>query len=212
MGIAIRNLGDLVQRLGGVPLERIRFHPAPGTATVDDVERIHDTEGVLCELIEGVLVEKTVGLRESRLAVFLCGLLNAFGIPRNLGFVTGPDGGMELFAGLVRIPDVAFTSWDRVPGRTMPTAPIPRLAPNLAAEVLSDSNTPKEMSLKRQDYFSSGVDLVWEIDPEIRIVDVYTSPTGPVVRGIADTLDGGNVLPGFRLPLAELFGELDRHG
>jgi Uma2 family endonuclease len=212
MSIPIRNFGDLLRRLGDVSPSRIRFQPAPGTATVDDVERIHDHEGILCELIEGVLVEKPVGLKESRLAVFLCGLLNAFVIPRNLGFVTGPDGGMQLLAGLVRIPDAAFTRWDRVPGRAMPTGPVPRLAPNLAAEVLSDSNTAAEMAAKRGDYFSAGVDLVWEIDPDKRTIDVYTTPSTCIALGTGDTLDGGTVLPGFRLPLPDLFGELDRHG
>ena len=99
----------------------------------------------------GVLLEKTMGLRESRLATWLGGLLNLFVIPRNLGFVLGPDGAMQLLAGLVRIPDVAFISWDRVPDRKMPTAPVPLLAPNLAIEVLSKNNTPGEMAVKRQD-------------------------------------------------------------
>jgi Uma2 family endonuclease len=112
----------------------------------------------------------------------------------------------------VRIPDVAFTSWDRLPGRRRPGSPVPLLAPDLAVEVLSRSNTPGEMALKRQDYFTAGVRLVWEIDPEARTVVVYTSPTHAVTLGLADTLDGGLVLPGFTLPVQELFAELDRQG
>src|SRR5262245_53917836 len=126
-GSSIKTLADLLDRLGGVPLDRIRFQPYPGTATVRDVIEVECKEGKLCELVEGVLVEKTVGYRESRLAVFLGGLLNAFVIPRNLGLVTGPGGTMKLAADLVRIPDVAFISWDRLPGRRAPKAPIPRL-------------------------------------------------------------------------------------
>lgn len=173
---------------------------------------VREHEGRLCELVDGVLVEKTMGLRESRLAVWLAGLLNLYVIPRNLGFVAGPDGPFALFPGLVRIPDVAFVSWDRTPGRVMPTAPVPRLAPNLAAEVLSEGNTPREMAAKRQNYFDAGVELLWEIDPEKRTVDVYTSPTDFVTLGAADVLDGGGVLPGYMLTVANLFGELDRHG
>jgi Uma2 family endonuclease len=116
----IRTLADLQKRLGGVPLDRIRFRPALGTATLQDVLDILDHEDRICELIEGVLVEKPMGINESSLAVFLAGLLNAFVIPRNLGFVTGPDGTLELVADLVRIPDVAFISWDRLPGFTLP--------------------------------------------------------------------------------------------
>jgi Uma2 family endonuclease len=208
----IRTLADLLDRLGGIPLNRIRFHPYPGTATVQDVVEMEQREGKLFELVEGVLLEKTAGFIQSGLAGFLLGVLNAYVIPRNLGIVTGADGTVELMPGLVRIPDVAFTNWDRLPGRRYPTAPIPRLAPNLAIEVLSRSNPPAEMGVKRQDYFTAGVELVWEIDPEARTVAVYTSVTPVTTLTLIDTLDGGTVLPGFTLPLQELFAELDRHG
>ncbi len=206
-----KNMADLLQRLGGVPLDRIRIHHM-GTATVQDVIDIQQREGRLCELVEGVLVEKAVGYSESELAVFLAGLLNAFVIPRNLGLVTGEAGTVELIADLVRIPDVAFTSWDRFPGRRRPQAPVPQIAPNLAVEVLSRSNTPGEMVIKRHEYFTAGVDLVWEIDPRRRTVAVYTSETDVALLGEDDTLDGGTVLPGFSLPLRDLFAELDRQG
>ena len=209
---SIKTLADLVKRLGDVPLDRIRFHPSPGTATVQDVIDIQEREGRLCELVEGALLEKAVGYVESRLAVFLGSLLNAFVLARNLGIVTGSDGTVELAADLVRIPDIAFTNWDRLPGRRCPTAPVPRLAPNLAVEVLSRSNTPGEMAAKRQDYFTAGVEVVWEIDPRARTVVVYTSATASTTLTAADTLDGGPVLPGFTLPLQQLFAELDRQG
>jgi Uma2 family endonuclease len=208
----IRTLADLQHRLGGVPLDRIRFHPFPGTATVQDVLDVHRREGKLCELVEGVLLEKAMGYNESRLAVFLASLLNAFVLARNLGIVTGTDGTVELMPDLVRIPDVAFASWGRLPGRQSPTEPIPRVAPNLAVEVLSRGNTPGEMAAKRQDYFAAGVDLVWEVNPVARTVTAYTAPDSFVTLGTADTLDGGAVLPGFRLPLQQFFAELDRHG
>jgi len=208
----IVTLADLLDRLGGIPLNRIRFHPYPGTATVQDVIDMEQREGKLFELVEGVLLEKAVGFIQSGLAGFLLGVLNAFVIPRNLGIVTGADGTVELMAGLVRIPDVAFTNWDRLPGRRYPTAPVPRLAPNLAVEVLSQSNTPAEMAVKRKDYFSAGVELVWEIDARARTVAVYTSVTHVTTLSPSDTLDGGLVLPGFTLPLEKLFAELDRHG
>lgn len=208
----IKTLADLLVRLGGVPLDRIRFHPPPGTATVQDVIDVAQREGKLCELVEGVLLEKTMGYNESTLAGFLLSMLNAFVIPRNLGLVTGADGTVELMPDLVRIPDVAFTSWDRLPGRRRPTDPIPQLAPNLAVEVLSRSNTPGEMAAKRQDYFAAGVELVWEIDPQPRTVQVYTAPAQSITLGARDTLTGGVVLPGFTLAVQELFAELDRQG
>ena len=207
---AIRTFADFLERLGGVPLDRIRFHPAPGTATIDDVIRIQEKEGRLCELVEGVLVEKTVGYNESRLAVALGALLHTFVVSRNLGLVTGSDGTMEIMPDLVRIPDVAFTDWDRLPGGEPPTSPVPRLAPTLAVEVLSRSNTPGEMQIKRQEYFDAGVALVWEIDPRSRSAAVYSSVTDVLELGPDGVLDGGTILPGYRLPLTELFAELDR--
>ena len=208
----MRTLADLMRRLGGVPLDRVRFHPAPGTATVQDVIDLAEREDVLCELVEGVLVEKTMGLRESRLATFLGSLLLPFVLARNLGIVTGADGTMEIMPNLVRIPDLAFTNWDRMPGRRQPLEPVPELVPNLAVEVLSNSNTPGEMLAKRNDYFGAGVELVWEIDPVAQTVAVYTAPVGLMTLGVGDVLDGGTVLPGFALPLAQLFGEMDRQG
>jgi Uma2 family endonuclease len=209
---SIRTLADLMKRLGDVPLDRIRFHPFPGSATVADVVRIQEQEGRLCELVVGVLLEKTVGLKESLLAGWLLTLLNAFVRPKNLGIVTPPDGTLQLVTGLVRIPDVAFLKWDRFVDRRLPDDPVPLVVPNLAVEVLSTSNTRTEMAIKRTDYFQTGVELVWEIDPRRRTVTVYTSLTDSTTLDINDTLDGGSVLPGFQLPLTELFGELDRQG
>jgi hypothetical protein len=82
---SIRTLADLLERLGGVPLDRVRFHPPPGTATERDVLEIAAREGRLCELIDGVLVEKPVGYGESILASFIIQLLRNFVSPRNLG-------------------------------------------------------------------------------------------------------------------------------
>ena len=172
----LSTLDDLCQRLGGVAPTRVRTHPAPGTATIADVIEIQERDGVLCELVEGVLVEKVMGFSESGLGGAVFALLYAFVLPRNLGIVTMPDGTFELMPGLVRLPDIAFTNWDRLPGGRYPTAPVPALAPNLAVEVLSRSNRSGEMALKRRDYFASGVQLVWEIDPESRTIRVFTSP------------------------------------
>jgi Uma2 family endonuclease len=72
-------------------------------------------------------------------------------------------------------------------------------------EVLSKGNTPKEIQRKLKEYFLAGTRLVWVVDPRQRHVRVYTAPDRFVVLTEADTLDGGDVLPGFQLPLRELF-------
>lgn len=202
-------MADLLHRLGDVPPDRVRFTPVPGTATIDDLLRA-ENEG--CELIEGTLVEKSMGVRESLLAIYLGELLGPLVRGQNLGILTGADGTYELISGLVRLPDLAFVSWDRLPNRRLPEEPVPNVVPDLAVEVLSAGNTLGEMARKRREYFTAGVRLVWEIDPRARTVRVYTSETAFTDLTATDTLDGGTVLPGFTLPLNQLFAELDRHG
>ena len=153
-----------------------------------------------------------MGYTESDLALILAGYLNAFIIPRNLGLLSGESGMMRLFPGLVRMPDLAFASWDRIPGRRRPNGPIAGFAPDLAIEVLSLSNTKKEMARKRREYFKAGVRLVWEVDPRARTVAVYEAPDQPNILEVGQTLDGGQVLIDFALPLADLFAEFDRQG
>ena len=104
-------VADLQRRFGPIPFSRIRQHPAPGTATEEDVLWLNDHEDRLCELVDGILVEKTVGLEESWIAGLLIALINNHVLPRNLGFVTGADGMYRRTMGNVRIPDVAFVSW-----------------------------------------------------------------------------------------------------
>jgi Uma2 family endonuclease len=206
---SLKNMADVMDRLGHVPLHRIRFFPPPGSATEADIFAAHQKEGVICELVEGILVEKAMGYSESVVAMVLVTFLNEFVLPRKLGVVSGPDGTMRLMAGLVRIPDVAFTSVGRLPGGQLPTSPVPSLAPDLAIEVLSASNTAAEMAVKRQEYFDASVRLVWEVSLNPRTLTVYTGPNQGAVLTEADTVDGGEVLPGFRLGLAELFAALD---
>jgi Uma2 family endonuclease len=209
--VPMETVADLIDQLGGIPPSRIRIRPLPGSATERDVIEADAREGRLCELVEGTLVEKGIGYRESVLAFFIAGMLDAFVRPRNLGLVSGESAMMRLFPGLVRIPDVAFASWDSLPGRRVPTELVPQLAADLVVEVLSGSNTRDEMRRKRREYFSAGVRLVWEVDPDDRTVAVYTGPEEPdAVKNPSDTLDGGAVLPGFGLRLQDLFVELDR--
>lgn len=202
-------LADLVRRFGAMPISRIRTDPPPGTATEEDVARILDHEDVPCELVDGVLVEKDVGCEESELTLWLAGLLGNFIRPRKLGRLTGADGPMRLKLGLVRIPDIAFVSRARFPGGKRPRDAISKVVPNLAVEVLSRGNTPQEMRRKLKEYFAAGVELVWFVSPQKRTVEVFTSPGKSTVLSEGQTLSGGEVLPGFKLKVRELFAVLD---
>jgi Uma2 family endonuclease len=203
----IKTLADLWQRLGGIPLARIWFHPAPGTATEKDVIEAEVRGNRLCELVDGTLVEKAIGFEESRLAGGLVYLIMSNLDKNDLGVCVGADGMMRIAPGLVRIPDVSFIAWDRLPGRESPREPIPDLAPDLAVEVLSEGNTKAEMARKVREYFDAGVILVWLIDPRKRTARVFSTVEKSALVRADQTLDGGAVLPGFVVRLADL---LDR--
>jgi Uma2 family endonuclease len=203
--LAVWTAVDLVERLGAIPLDRVRTSPPPGSATERDVLEIHDRENRLCELLDGTLLEKTMGSFESYLALYLGHLLTTFVAENRLGIVLGADGMLRLAPGLVRIPDVSFVSWNSLPGRAFPREEVWRLAPDLAVEVVSRGNTRQEMTRKLADYLSAGVRLVWYIYPDTCTVQVYESLDRSVTLTAEETLDGGEVLPGFRLPLSTLF-------
>lgn len=184
------------------------MYPAPGLATEQDLIDAHRRDGRLCELIDGVLVEKTVGYYESVLALMIATTIREFLDQHDLGVVSGADSTLRLFPGQVREPDVAFVGWHRFPNRRLPREPIPTLAPDLAVEVLSKGNTAREMDRKLQDYFGAGVKLVWYIEPDLRTVTVYSSISQAITLTEKDILDGGEVLPGFSLSIRELFSRV----
>ena len=207
----LETLADLMEQLGNVPLERIRLHPFPGTATVEDVLRLCDCEPKrLCELVDGVLVEKVMGHQESRLAFRLGHALQSYLEVHDLGILSGADGPHQILFDQVRFPDVAYIAYDRIPEGADPSTPVPDWIPTIAVEVLSRSNTKAEMTRKLRDYFEAGVELVWYVDPSDRTVRVYHSPEAVVTLTEADDLDGEQLLPGFRLSIRDWFDRASR--
>ena len=204
------NVAELVAHVGDVPGERIMLQPAPGTATEADLIRLCENDKRLCELIDGTLVEKGMGTFESYLGYVLGTSLAAFVAEHDLGILIGPDGMLRFSPKRVYLPDVSFISWSQNPMRELHKQQVADLHPDLAVEVLSPSNTPREMENKRRDYFAWGTRLVWELDPYKRIMHVYSSPDEFTVVDETGALDGGDVLPGFSLPLAKLFKDADR--
>ena len=201
---------EMREQLGGIPLDRIRMRPLPGLATEQDVLRAREVEGRTCELVDGILVEKAMGYFESRIAAALIYFLEKFLEENDLGIVLAPDGTLRILADQVRAPDVAFLSWDHFPNRLLPAEPIPAVVPDLAVEVLSEGNTQAEMNRKLDEYFTAGVAIVWIVDPELESVKVYDSRNRCRTVTIAESLDGAQVLPGFDLPLAQLFAKAGR--
>jgi Uma2 family endonuclease len=201
---------EMQQQLGGIPLERIRIVPPPGTATEQDLLRVQDSEGRTCELIDGVLVEKTMGYYESLLALALGYYLRVFLDQNDLGIVLGADGTLRILDDQIRVPDVAFLSWRHFPERVLPAEPVPSLVPDLAVEVLSKGNTNAEIERKLDEYFAAGVAVVWIIDPTTHSALIYNARNVCRTLSVADSLSAESVLPGFKLPLQQLFEKAGR--
>jgi Uma2 family endonuclease len=206
-----RSVAELVARLGDIPLERIRLQPLPGEATVDDLVRNNDLEkAVRCELIDGVLVEKAaMSYLEDSLTTVLANFLHSFLWKTRLGkgFTAGAI--YQMTEGNFRLPDFTVCLRDKFPSGKVERVPYVDFAPDVAVEVLSRSNTAKEIDRKRQELFASGTKLIWVVDPEQRTVDVYTSPDDRTPLTENDTLTGGDVLPGFELSIREWFRQAE---
>jgi len=101
-------------------------------------------------------------------------------------------------------PDVSFVRTERIPGPE--ERDFYRGAPDLAVEVISESERPRQVQTKVARYLTAGTALVWCVYPDQRQVVVYSDNQPPQILGVDDLLDGRDVLPGFALPLADLFG------
>jgi Uma2 family endonuclease len=202
-------LADVLHDLGVSP-RRIRMKPPPGRATEADLIRIRTHDKRLYELVYGMLVEKITGAAQACITSILDRRVGDFVEVNDLGYTMGADGPSRLLEGLVRLPDLSYVSWDRMPTKEFPAEPIPGVAPNLAAEVLSEGNTRTEMARKLKEYFLAGAELVCVIDPHKRTIAVYTAPDQMTTLTEKETLDGGHVLPGFTMPVKDLFARLPR--
>jgi len=153
------------------------------------------------EFIGGEVVEVVSNQVASYVALRVGYFITAYLMQHPIGYATGADGGYVV-AGERYIPDVGFITRQRQPA--LSDRPYNPLAPDLAVEVLSPTNDPHDMRIKVGNYLTAGT-VVWVIRPDTRTVEVYT-PGAPVRRlGIDGTLDGGAVLPGFSLAVADIF-------
>lgn len=203
------NIQELAAQLGDIPLERVRTTPPPGTATIDDCIAANEAkDNELCELVDGVLVEKAMGYEASVVAGTILSIIRMFVSQQRLGFVSGADGFFRLQS-TTRAPDVAFLSLKKLPEGKFPSAAYPQLVPNLVVEVLSPSNTMGEMNRKRLEYFHNGVEVVWVVDCAHRTIAVYTSSSDYKVLGSEDSIDGGTAIPGFKAEVKDFFADLD---
>ena len=125
---------------------------------------------------------------------------------RGLGRVFGDGLGYRLsvLPNTVRNPDASFVQASRLPPEGV-TRGFLIIAPDLAVEILSPGEKAWELDEKIDDYQASGTPLIWVINPERRTVRVVTLEGPSRVLRSHDTLDGGDVLPGFSCRASELF-------
>ncbi|HWP36300.1 MAG TPA: Uma2 family endonuclease [Gemmatimonadales bacterium] len=176
--------------------------------TADELERMGRED---LELVRGVLVPvmTPAGEQHGALAAFLTVELGAFVRSRGLGRVY-VEVGYRLFTNpdTVRGPDVSFVSRQRAATQPRRKGFIHGI-PDLAVEIASMDKTMAEIAVQAGEYLEAGTLLVWVVDPESREVHVYRPGVPTLVLSANDTLDGGEVIPGFTLKLARLFAELD---
>ncbi len=175
--------------------------------TADDLWEMPEVPGKRLELVNGELVEMPgTGGVHGLLVGTVFSLLRAFVRERNLGavFADGTSYVLRHDPALVRVPDVSFVARARIPADSIPVGFIP-LAPDLVVEIVSPSQYEPEVMEKVQIYLEGGVKLIWVVYPRQRQIREFRPGASEVRLGLADVLDGRDLLPGFRLPLATLF-------
>ena len=173
--------------------------------TVDEFEATCGDERV--ELIDGVAVPMTpASNRPARIGARITILLGMHVLPRQLGSLYNAEGGFVIFPDrqTVLAPDVAFVRAGREP-RGEAELHFAHLAPDLVVEVISPSDRDRDIQAKAAMYQEAGVPLIWVVDPQAQTVTVLALGQAPVKLTAMDTLDGGDVLPGFRVAVSEIF-------
>ncbi len=159
------------------------------------------------ELVKGVLIELMTASRDHERTVIRTGRhmdihVDTHGLGEvygsNRGYVTDPDSPATL-----RMPDISFVSNARLNQPEL-AGMLYDGAPDLAVEILSESNTTAEITQKIDEYLDAGGLAVWVIDIDARTLTVHTADAPPLTLTDADTIDGADYLPGFACPVADL--------
>ncbi len=179
---------------------------AEATATVkqkmteEEFLRLPD-DGRKYELVDGEAKEVPAGFRHDAIVARIIALLAPF--VAGQGILCASSAGFRLATGNIRSPDVSFVRKEKVPQSEVNG--FADFAPDLAIEVLSPHEDWADLARKLGEYFVSGVQQVWLVDPKTQTVTVYRSLTDVRVYGAEDELEGGDLLPNFRCKVADLF-------
>ena len=181
-----------------------RTKPKPVTA--GELLEMH-SRGVKGELIRGVYCETmSAGTEHGEITALLMTGMVGFVRPRRIGRVFGGESGVLLEKGpdTVREPDVAYVSAEKLPLGVRVTGYL-EVIPDLVAEIISPNDRSPGINDKTRMWLSYGVRMVWEVYPERREVWVHQLGQPRLVLGEDDTLDGGDILPGFSIPVRDIF-------
>lgn len=174
--------------------------------TADELFRLPD-DGYRYELVKGELRKMTpAGFDHGAIIMNLGAPLSAHVRSNNLGVVCGAETGFRLASDpdTVRAPDIAFVRRDRIPASGRPVGFWPG-APDVAVEVLSPGDTVFEVDQKVAAWLTAGATAVWVVNPQRRTVTVHRATGAPRTLSEQDTLDGEDIVPGFRLSVADVF-------
>ena len=166
-------------------------------------------DGNKYEVMKGILTMSPAGFKHEYIGVRLIFALEKFLRLHKLGVVLGSSLGCWMENRDFLSPDVSFVAKERLKGQKQPMVGFFDGAPDLAVEVLSPSERDRVRYDKLIDYFSNGSRLVWVIKPKEKVVLVYHSPQVYELLREGDVISGENVIPGFTLPVSELFAELN---
>lgn len=175
------------------------------TTVADFLEFIHRPENLEqnYEFINGEIVPVVSSPKSSKLAFRIGTFLGVYLMQNDIGHGMTSDGGYVIGEGRY-IPDVSFISYEKQPGELQNDQGYVPAVPDFVVEIISPTDRQRDVMAKIGHYLEAGV-LVWVIYPEAKQVVVYTSGNPPRVFTVEDTLDGGEVLPGFNLAVKELF-------
>jgi len=165
-------------------------------------------DGQVYELVNGELEMSQAGFEHGDIAARLVIDLGSYVRTHRLGSVVGASTGFWMKAGNARSPDVSFVSKDRLRGRR-PSKKFFQGAPDLAVEIVSPNDVWQKLNRKIAELFANGTRLAWVINPGDQTVLVYHSAQPDRILKAGDLLDGEDVVPGFSMPVAELFAEWD---
>jgi Uma2 family endonuclease len=173
--------------------------------TPDQFERMADTRGY--ELIDGQLVRKAMGAEASWIQGGLFQLLRQFVDANQLGFAFESECGYACFPprqNKVRKPDISFVRRGRLLGDRPPTGNV-TIPPDLVVEVVSPQEKAEKLHAKIRDFQSVGVPLIWVVYPNTRTIQVLSAGAPDRLLTVGDNLAGDPVVPGFSVPVADLF-------